>query len=103
MITKENWRTYLIMDDKGNGLKKTSQQNTLLVMRFDRKTFGTFRAEDGLITVEGGAWNHAPEKRGLTDGDLTSIAGHLEYCGLRASRTAVKRSIDAIVELGDQQ
>lgn len=102
MINKENWRSYLILDESGEGLKKSSQQNTLLVMRFDSKNFGKFKKEDGLIKVEGGVWNHSPERRNLTEGDLTSIIGYLEYCGLRANRTLVKRSIESMVDLGEE-
>lgn len=103
MITKENWREYLIMSSRGEGLKKSSQQNTLLVLRFGSKTFGEFTMDDGLIKVEGGAWNERPEKRTLSKSDLTGLVGYLEYCGVKSNRELVQRSIELIAEQGFHQ
>lgn len=103
MITKENWREYLIMDSRGEGLKKLSQQNTLLVLRFCSKQFGEFTMDDRKISIEGGVWNERPEKRMLSHTDLTGLVGYLEYCGVKSNRDLVQRSIELIAEQGLHQ
>lgn len=85
----------------GEGLKSSSQQNTTLIIQFNPREFGVFEREQGVIKVTGGKWNQSPDKRSITEGDLTAILGWLEYVGLDSNRSLVMRSIEFVADMNE--
>lgn len=100
-INKDNWQSFLVHNKTNERLKSSSQQNTTLFIQFNPREFGVFEKEEGVIKVTGGKWNQSPERRSITEGDLTAILGWLEYVGLNSSRSLVMRSIELVADMNE--
>lgn len=98
MITKESWRNHLIMNNKGDALKRTSKQNVILFFRFNNEEFGTFTKEGGITYVEGGRWRHKKGKVEVDWDAINRISIHLKSLGLSASQMDSKRIIEYVAE-----
>lgn len=94
-ITKENWRSHLIINSSGDGLEPKSIQNAILVLSFSQEQFGRFKNHEGKVVTDGGKWRAFGDGfMELTDDDIISLQAHLGYAGLRLSKENIRHVIE---------
>lgn len=103
-INADSWRQYLIMTEKGDTLKASSNQNVALLLQYEHRFAGVFAWNEfakEVYVMRRPEWDidaHTRYPRKLIETDIVACAGYLEYAGLQPKMNDVGRTIVRVAE-----
>lgn len=90
------------MNDRGDGLRRKSRQNVILLLRFYSEEFGNFTKEGGITYADGGKWNNSGVKIAVDKEAIKAIVLYLKKIGISSSQIDTKRAIEYISSLNEE-